>query len=369
METPLGLRLAGLLATSAAAIPLALHVAANGPSLRPVLALSAFVIFAVVFWLATARDESGRLFVGIQTALAIGSAYAVPSTTTLVLLVVVATQLPFVVSRLACWIWMGAQTLLMAGAYHRASFELLATLLAVYAGFQLFGFYTAQLVIRERRARTETDAANAQLLATRALLADRVRAAERDRIAGDLHDLLGHDLVALSVNLEAASRHEPAAAKEHLERAHGLVAAMLKDVRDLVRATRARRPADLRGALDKLAAGIPRPEVHLDVPDDLDVADARVAEVILRCVQEAVTNAIRHGDAAHVWIVLRGGKSMLTLEARDDGRGGNGSAPGSGLSGMRRRVEGLGGRFEAGRAKGGRGFVVTAEIPVGGARP
>lgn len=84
-------------------------------------------------------------------------------------------------------------------------------------------------------------------------------------------------------------------------------------------------------------------------------------------LQEALTNAFRHGSAQHVWIVLTWQASMVSLEVRDDGTGqpaltfaGQG---GQGLRGMRERAETLGGTFSAGPREGG-GFAVRLALPV-----
>jgi signal transduction histidine kinase len=256
-----------------------------------------------------------------------------------------------------------AQTVVIAAAYRAAPPAMLATLGGIYGGFQLFGLFTAWVMQREQRARLELSAAHAQLLSTRELLADRVRRSERDRLAGDLHDLLGHDLVALRVNLEAARHHEGDIARGHLDQAHELAGRMLTDVRDLVRATR-RTEIDLPAAMRELARGIPRPHVELDIAEPLGLTDPDVAEAALRCAQEALTNAMRHSDASELRIEVRRKPHVLTVTAQDNGRGaGRQFTFGSGLQGMQRRAARLGGSVNAGNAPDG-GFRVVLELPV-----
>jgi signal transduction histidine kinase len=84
--------------------------------------------------------------------------------------------------------------------------------------------------------------------------------------------------------------------------------------------------------------------------------------VLLRCAQEAITNAARHGGAANLWLTIVAGEDGLRLVARDDGRPGGPVEPGHGLSGLRERVEALGGRVRWGAAAAG-GFELEAWLP------
>lgn len=363
-----GLRWAGMVAWGGAALPVVLAAFDRGLAPRFAAALAAFFVFGAAFWRTTAaaRRRSAvqlRAGLGIQLAAAAAAAFAVPSTPTFVLAVIVATQLPFVLSLRACVVAVLVQTAVIATAYRAAPPALLAPLVGIYGGFQLFGLLTAWLMQREQRARLELAAAHAQLLSTRALLADRVRRSERDRLADDLHDLLGHDLVALRVNLEAARHHEGDIARRHLDQAHELAGRMLTDVRDLVHATR-RTEIDLPAALRELASGVPRPRVHLDVAERLELDDADVAEAALRCAQEALTNAMRHSEAGHLRIEVRRDPHALILAAQDDGCGaGPDFAFGGGLQGLQRRATRLGGSVTAGDVSGG-GFRIVLEVPL-----
>jgi signal transduction histidine kinase len=101
--------------------------------------------------------------------------------------------------------------------------------------------------------------------------------------------------------------------------------------------------------------------VHLRIDDRLQVDEA-CRTALVRCVQEIVTNTIRHADAANLWIdVARAEDGQVVLTARDDGRGVRHLAHGNGLTGIRERVEGLGGSV---RFSGHRGFEVVAKVPL-----
>jgi signal transduction histidine kinase len=143
---------------------------------------------------------------------------------------------------------------------------------------------------------------------------------------------------------------------------------LLTDVRGAVSALRGEDSIGLTEALRTLVEAVPEPRVHLDIPPDLAICDPLCAQTVLRCVQEIVTNAIRHAHATNVWIELARVNGDLTLHARDDGRGTQQIQPGHGLTGMRERVEMVGGRLQV-HSEAARGFHVRASIPMSGGAP
>jgi signal transduction histidine kinase len=80
-------------------------------------------------------------------------------------------------------------------------------------------------------------------------------------------------------------------------------------------------------------------------------------------VQEVVTNAVRHAQAANLWVTIEAGRTGVTVHARDDGRGVDRVRPGNGLTGMRERLEQAGGRLEL-SSRPGEGFELTAVLPL-----
>jgi signal transduction histidine kinase len=207
--------------------------------------------------------------------------------------------------------------------------------------------------------------ANAELRATRSLLEETSRAHERARISRELHDVLGHDLAALGLQLEVATHVAPERAGVHVAKAQEVSARLLCSVRDVVRATREAPSADLGCALRALVDGVPGMAVHLELPADLHVDDAARGHCLFRCVQEIVTNAIKHSHAANLWISVRVEGGAITLEARDDGRGAREVRAGYGLSGMRARLEEMGGWLRV-ASEPSRAFAVSAGLPAKG---
>lgn len=100
--------------------------------------------------------------------------------------------------------------------------------------------------------------------------------------------------------------------------------------------------------------------MHLTVADDLPDLDDETTEAVVRCVQEMLTNAVRHAQAENVWVDVTSPAGGLVVAARDDGRGSDRVVPGYGLTGMRERVHALSGRLEV---DGSDGFRVTVVLP------
>jgi signal transduction histidine kinase len=231
------------------------------------------------------------------------------------------------------------------------------------ASFQLF----AALVMRNA-AQAETMSArlramNADLVATRELLAGSARDAERLRLSRELHDVAGHKLTALKINLAALARDPglvPGDARLGL--CARLVDELLAEIRAMAAQMRLDREFDLGAALAALAAPFPRPRMHLEIAPGVRVASLVQAEAVLRTVQEGLTNAARHSQARNLWVVLRQDGHALQIDIRDDGRGGGEIHPGNGLGGMRERLEAAGGGLDVQRTQTG-GVRLQAWLP------
>jgi two-component system, NarL family, sensor histidine kinase DesK len=200
---------------------------------------------------------------------------------------------------------------------------------------------------------------NAALRDARAELAELAVADERLRFARDLHDLLGHDLSLIALKAELAGKLLPERVDEaavEVEQIRELTRSALTQVREAVDGyRRPSLPSELAGARVALeAAGI---ELRVDGPDG--PLDPDVDSVLAWAVREGATNAIRHSGARHAAITVRDG----VLEIADDGRGAPPARPsGNGLTGLRERVQSVGGTVEAGAGPGG-GFRLRVRVP------
>ncbi len=336
-----------------------------------------YVIFGVVYWLLTRNLGSRRhwlmklsgLLVLTCAALAIGW-FSVSGLAAL-LLMVVCMVLPWLLPLPAGVLWLVLQNAALIPVF--ASFPNMdigkaALQASLYLGFSAIAFITSMVARQQADAREDQRRLNSELRATRALLAESSRISERMRIARELHDLLGHHLTALSLNLEVAGHLvvNPAAA-EHVAKARDTAKQLLADVREVVSELRDDDSIELTDALRSLTEGVPGLTVHLELPQRFAVEDSRRAQVLLRCTQEIITNAVRHAEARHLWLRFeRTPPGMLTLKARDDGHGAVNLKPGNGLNGMRERLAEVGGRLSISTGRD-LGFALEASFPVEGA--
>ena len=192
--------------------------------------------------------------------------------------------------------------------------------------------------------------------------------AERERIARDLHDLLGHTLSVVVLKSELASRlvrADPDRAAAELDDIQEIGREALGEVRAAVTGYRSRGlAAELDGARVALEAAGVDVEVHVDQTDLLPEQESALAMAL----REAVTNVVRHADARRATISVTRVDDDVRLEVSDDGRGSAGRA-GSGITGMRERITALGGLVEVGDAKGPgdrHGTVVAVSVPLAG---
>jgi signal transduction histidine kinase len=240
---------------------------------------------------------------------------------------------------------------------------------------------------RVRRAYTAELEARAALLAReRDLEAQRAVAAERARIARELHDVIAHHVSMMVVQAEAGpvlvERGDAAGQARAFDTISGVGRQALVEMRRLLGVLRQEggepppslepQPgvAQLPGLVDQVReAGL---AVELAVEGEPVPLPPGVDLSAYRIVQEALTNAIRHAGPSTVRVLVRYAGDDLRIEVRDDGRGrdgapGHAARPGTGhgLIGMRERVHLFGGELTAGPGPDG-GFTVAARLPIGG---
>ena len=339
---------------------------------RALIWAAAFLAFgaALIPCLGLCRLPSSRVLVPALLTLQGAAGLTMVATsgngTAAATLVIVAAEVASYYSARVTWLAVTAQSLGLMIVWARLDSVTEAVAGAgAFAGFQAFAVTTVLLAERERAAREGLARAHAELLATRALLAENSRMSERVRIARDLHDTLGHHLTALSLQLDVASRLTSGPAAAHVEEAHAIARLLLSDVRNVVSEMRDSQ-LDLAAAVQALA-GMPGPlRIHLDMPASLDVEDAGQAQALLRGVQEIITNASRHAAARNLWIRIVASAKAIELHARDDGRGAASVTWGNGLKGMRERFQEHAGRVDVTTADG-RGFEVRGVMPRTGA--
>lgn len=207
----------------------------------------------------------------------------------------------------------------------------------------------------------QVNRANARLRLAQDEIEHLAKVAERERIARDLHDLLGHTLSLVILKSELASKladRDPDRARVEIRDVERIARDALAEVRSAVTGYRAGGlQTELQHARSALAsAGV---ALETDVPPQLQVPPSHEA-VLCLALREAITNIVRHAGARRCRISIRPSESQCMMTIVDDGRGGN-QPFGSGLSGMRERLEVLGGSL----TRDGRGgTTLTVTLPL-----
>jgi signal transduction histidine kinase len=373
------LRYAGLFTWAMVGIPLVLNTwyfpAVEGGEKPPpnmVLALLAYLAFGIAYWLVTRELGVRRprwydiVLLGVLTISAILVSWLTGTGLSGILLMIVAGVIPWLMPLGVGIPWLIAQHVPLVPVFVRGQdFTPIEAVLqaALYIGYSSFTFITGLVAKQQAQARDEQRRLNAELRATRVLLAESSRMSERLRISRELHDLLGHHLTALSLNLEVAGHLTEGKALEHVRQSHTLARLLLTDVREAVSEMREERGVDLASALRTLSEGVPALEVRLDLPETLRIDDPERAQVLLRCAQEIITNTVRHSGASRLDLRLEPRVGEILMQARDDGRGSDSPTPGNGLRGMRERLAACGGQVDIITAPG-KGFALDVRLPL-----
>jgi signal transduction histidine kinase len=331
----------------------------------------AYLVFGAAYaWLARGLGlrrpgPLDYLLLLVLTPAAISLGYYSQSGLGSMLLMVAASALPWLLSLRMGVAWLILSQLAVVPVFMRRDLTALEAVMQalLYAGFAGFVYATSMVARQQAQAREEQRRLNSELRATRALLAESVRVNERTRISRELHDLLGHHLTALSLNLEVANHLVEGKAQEHVSQAHTLAKLLLSDVREAVSRIRDSDDIDMAATLLPLADNVPGLRIDMHLPQPFLLDDPERAHVLLRCTQEIITNVVRHAQATTLTLDYRWQDDGVRLEARDDGRGAEAPAAGNGLRGMRERLAAHGGALDIETRSGG-GFGLCLHLPV-----
>lgn len=327
--------------------------------------------FGLTYWLQVRAlpvrsGLSHRLVtIFVLTSCALGVSMMAETALGGILLLIVAGLLPWMLPAAPAMSWLIGQNVLLVAVISNIpdiSFSSAALTGGLFLGISLFAFMSGVVALRQHASRDELRKVNSELRATQALLAENTRIAERVRISRELHDLVGHHLTALTLNLEVATHLAEGKALEHVQQAHSLAKLLLADVREVVNDMREDDTVDLAAALQTLVEGVPEPHIHLDLPAELSMTDPLRAQVLLRCAQEVITNSVRHAHARNLWISLVLDDWGISMSVRDDGRGVKSVVAGNGLNGMSERLRQLGGELHF-ESSPGAGFRLHARVP------
>lgn len=341
-----------------------------GGQIRLLLIVAGLLVYIVGFYFSSRDSQYERFDLLIrqlafmaQFVAVIGIRVETETGVIAILSVALAAQLPFFFSRQGALIGLAV----LIGIDFGFTFwfwELQDPVLrwTMVAAFHAFAMLMSQRVIQEQEARDQVSALNRELLGTQALLEESAKQTERIRIARDLHDGLGHRLTALILKLQYLTHTTDGETRERVSETHELARALLSDVRESVHQMRGDSSIRLREALEALVSQVPRLRIELDLDPSARVADVEVAETMFRCIQEAITNTLKHGNASRMTISTRQGPGDIQLTIADNGGCQGGFfEEGDGLRGMRERIEALRGQLQVGTRSG---FALNISIPI-----
>ncbi len=378
-----GISLAFVAATAAGLIKAATTAEEHFSAPRLVLILALGGAYALLgtagLYFVERRGRKPHLYVLLAVTLALGAASVVLShgAAFLLLMPLVSYGVLFLTPAGATGVVVASTALTLTTWVLRGlSAAELARELAIWIASLAFVLVISRMVLLQHRARTEVESlarkladANEQLRSQAATVEELAKTKERNRIARDIHDGLGHYLTVVHVQLEAAQAllvRDPKTARGALLKAQELTREGLADVRRSVAVLRGSAPQrPLLTAIEKLAAecsadginaslklsGTPRP-----LPEPVEIT-------LYRAAQEALTNVRRHARASRLTIELAFAASDgIRLRVEDDGIGADDVGHGFGLLGLRERAESVGGKIAV-RSARGRGFTLEVELP------
>jgi len=279
------------------------------------------------------------------------------------------------------WILLfGAITLLYTTLIWPGNIQALLSALGVLAGYLFMGA-TIDAQRKAELAEAEAQSLLAKLQDAHAQLQQSAQQAEalavaeeRNRLAREVHDTLGHRLTVAAVQLEGAQRlipRDPARAAEMVATVHAQVMEGLTELRRTVAALRAPLSADLNLAaalrhLTRDFAAATDIQVELHLPTALPALTPMQRQVFYRVAQEALTNVQRHAGASRVRVALQpDADGAVQLAVDDDGGGLSATpAPGFGVRGMRERAQQVGATLTLGKSELG-GVRVVLTLPAG----
>lgn len=351
------------------------------------IASAILAVFTVIFFLHERiphwLPNWGRyLYVTVQTLLVTSLVVLPPGQlVAVVLFFILSADVTMLFPQRVAALWIALFSIITLVTYVAiAGVDALVAVPIYVAGYIFFSTF-AQQTARAEESRAESERLLEELQEAHRQLQDYALQAEelavqqeRNRLAREMHDTLGHRLTVSSVQLQAAERlftPDPERAREIVGTVRQQIREGLGELRRTVATLRAPVEADLAlaPALRRLTAGFQEATgivVHLDIADELPELPASHRHALYRGAQEGLTNVQKHAGAAEAWVALARRNGVVSLTIRDNGMGldaSAGDAPGFGLRGLRERALQLNGALDAGPGpEGGTELVMTLPL-------
>ena len=191
---------------------------------------------------------------------------------------------------------------------------------------------------------------------------------ERNRIAGEVHDTVGHTLTMIQSYLKLAaisvSKQETGDAGEYLEEARFLAGNGLRELRQSINQLRREASSELvtQGVLH-LADQVKEIETEVTVQGEDSEEYSHLSRIVYECVRESITNALKYAEADKMEIIIRFLPELIELMIADDGKGCGDIVESNGIHGIRERVEKAGGQVRF-QSSPGEGFLTRIKLPI-----
>lgn len=334
-----------------------------------IVAAACLHICFIVLWLFSSSERTKHftqsvkaLLLSVQYLCVTALFFLVPYSYTAILITIWCTLLPTVMSVrsaiLTAPLW-SAPLWLVYQFYWQEQYAFVTA--ALFFMFNIFALIMVNTAEKERQSKEHANQLNRELLATQNLLSQASQQEERVRIARNIHDLLGHHLTALTINLQVASRITEGEAKQKIDTCHGLAKLLLSDVREAVCEIREKSDVKLKDALMELFKNLPRLKIQLHFDDNLHINEVNTADTIIKCIQECLTNSLKHSAADELVLTIDKTEQGISINVSDNGRPIKHFNMGNGLKGMSERVLQIGGKVYFSHDH--RGFQILITIP------
>lgn len=286
--------------------------------------------------------------------------FLTPADIVLILTIVMIAEAPYVLSRKQCWLLLLVTNVafLAVFIFYWNAQNIFLSWISMFA-LQAFALTSSLARVKEAQMKQQFFEQNAELVEARSALAEKSQMEERLRIAGDLHDSIGHQLTALRLQLEALAQLAPAELKPKVAVSQKLSLDLLENIRSIVKRMSTDEPKDLALLIQQIDDDTPGVKVSLTSAVPIIAPD--LLQQLVSCIKEGLSNSIRHSGATVINISFA--ESSLTIQ--DNGRGlAPGSEFGFGLNNIKQRLAPFGGGVKLDNSESG-GCSLTINLAAG----
>jgi signal transduction histidine kinase len=312
------------------------------------------VVYILLWSYVTRNDDAentlwkGKIAVGLLFCVIIAIYFATPVTFIAIFMVIFSAITPYFMSIKRAFLispFLALPLFIVFHFYWNQPGMIVTSFL--FWTFNIFALVMVNTGIREKEARLQAELTTRELKSTQVLLNEAVKQGERVRIARNIHDLLGHHLTALTINLQVASRKSEGEVKDSIEQCHQLAKLLLSDVREAVSDIRDKSQLDLEGSIRSMLENLPKLSLDLAIDKRIQIDDIQVADAIIKAVQETITNTLKHAQGTNISVIVGFAPSQgtthkqLQVDITNNGKMPSTLKQGNGLMGIKERLSAL----------------------------